>query len=108
MSIASATRVLEKRVFGVDVRRARDGVTHHDRHHPRLDELDDPAEGLRMLHLVAVESADEFLPGVAHDLACQRQAAQPVEGQRVQLQRTLVFQFMDDVRLHLGDRVPAR
>ena len=96
-------RVLEERVFGVDAGHARDRVANHDRHHLAFNELDYPPEGFWLLHLVAVQPADEVLAGVADDFAGQRQPPKPVEGARIQLQRALIFQLADDVGLHLGD-----
>ena len=57
-----------------------------------------------MFQLVAVEPLDQLLPAVDDELLGQRQRAQPLERARVQLQRALILELLEDVRLHLGDR----
>jgi hypothetical protein len=44
-------------------------VANHDGHHLAFNELDHPPEGFWLLHLVAVQPADEVLAGVPDDLA---------------------------------------
>jgi len=69
-----------------------------------LDEAGDGGEETRFLELVGVEALDQLLAGVEDDVAGQRQAAQAVEGARVELEGTLVLEFVEDVALDLVER----
>ena len=57
-------RVLEEQLFGVDTGYAGDRVPNHNGHHLIFNELDYPPEGFRLLHLVAIQAADEVLARV--------------------------------------------
>ena len=76
-------RVLKQDVFRVDIGDARNRVTNDDRHHLCLNKFDHPAECFWLLHLIAVQAANEVLPGVPDDIAGQWQPPKPIEGARV-------------------------
>ena len=57
-----------------------------------------------MLQLVAVEPLDQLLSGVDDDLLGERHGPQPLKGARLELERALILQLLEDVGLHLGDR----
>ena len=57
-----------------------------------------------MFQLVAVEPLDQLLPAVHDELLGERQRPQPLERARVQLQRALILELLEDVGLHLRDR----
>ena len=86
------------------MRPARQRMPRDDRHELVADEIDDLPQQLGVLELVAVEPLHQLLPAVDHELLGERQRAQPLERPRVELERALVLQLLEDVRLHLGDR----
>ena len=85
-------------------RPARQRVARDDRHELGLDDVDDANEQLGMLQLVAVEPPHQFLPRVQDDLLGQRQRAQPVVRARLQFQRALVLQLLENVGFDFFDR----
>ena len=68
----------------------------------------DLREELAVLQFVAVEPLHQFLARMDDDLARHRNAPQPIHGPRIELERALILELLQDVLLDLLERRPAR
>src|SRR5262249_56910814 len=91
-------------ILGIDMRNSGDRVPQNDRHHFLFDETDDAGKKRAMLELVAVETLDEFLARMHDDGAGDGHSSKPVDGSRIEFQRTLILQFLKDILFDFCDR----
>src|SRR5688572_18135652 len=97
-------RLVEDRVLRVHVGASRQRVERDDRHELTGHQINYLRQQFRMFQLVAVKSLHELLAPVHDELLGQRLRAEPFEGARVELERALIFELVEDVRLDLRDR----
>src|SRR5687768_12923872 len=69
-----------------------------------LDERCDLGEQLAVLEFIRVEAPHKFLPRTDDDFARNGNSAQPIDGSRIEFQGALIFEFLQNVLLHLFNR----
>ena len=90
-------RILENRVFRIDVGATGQGMTSYNRHELSIKLIHNRAEEIGVLQLVSIKAFYEILPGVNDDLLCQRQRPKSVDRSRFEFQRALVLKLVQDI-----------